>query len=122
MSGTHSAAAPISTACVQIFREHTGRGPTEAKTTIMCSNTVVVALGGVLTVAERNLVARGMHDQVRDVRDSLQKAMHDDLIAAVEQALDRQVMALMSDTEVHADLAIQVFTLAPVSHEEARPG
>ena len=88
----------------------------------MCSNTVVVALGGVLTVAERNLVARGMHDQVREVRDSLQKAMHDDLIAAVEQALDRQVMALMSDTEVHADLAIQVFTLAPVSHEEAQPG
>ena len=113
---TETAAGTISTACVRIFREHTGRGPTEAKTTIS-PNTVIVALGGALTTTERNLVTIGMDDLVVQVRDRLQTAMRDDLILAVEQALGRRVLALLSDTEVHADLAIQVFTLVPADRE-----
>ena len=48
MSDTETAGAAISRACVQILREYSGRGPTEAKTTIS-DGTVVVALGGALT-------------------------------------------------------------------------
>ena len=95
---------------MQILREYTGRGPTEAKTTIS-DGTVVVALGGPLTAPERNLLRLGGAEQVKDFRDGLQTAMRDDLIAAVELAVGQRVLALLSDTEVDADLAIQVFKL-----------
>ena len=114
MSLSKTPANAISTACVQIHREYTGRGPTEAKATIL-PDALVVALGGVLTTAERNLVSVGMSDQVRDIRDRLQTAMREDLVAAAEQALGRGVLALLSTTDVHRDLGIQVFTLAPAS-------
>jgi uncharacterized protein YbcI len=111
-SVTGQAAAAISTAGMRILREYTGRGPTQAKTTISRDH-VIVVLGGALTTAERNLVTHGMDDQVRQIRGKLQTAMRDDLIEAVEQALGRRVLAVLSDTEVHADLAVEVFTLAP---------
>ena len=88
----------------------------------MSPNTVIVALGGALTTTERNLVTIGMDDLVLQVRYSLQTAMRDDLILAVEQALGRRVLALLSDTEVHADLAIQVFTLVPADREMGARG
>ena len=97
---------------MQILREYSGRGPTQAKTSIS-DGTVVVALSGALTTLERNLVRLGGAEQARDFRDGLQMAMRDDLIAAVELAVGRRVLALLSDTEVDADLTIQVFKLAP---------
>jgi uncharacterized protein YbcI len=101
---------------VQTLREHTGRGPTAAKTTIS-QDAVLVVLGGALTTTERNLVTCGLDDQVRHVRERLQTSMRDDLIAGVEEALGRRVAVLLSDTDVHADLAIQVFTLVPVERD-----
>jgi uncharacterized protein YbcI len=47
--------AAISTAVVRVFSEHTGRGPTEARTTID-GETVVVILRDSMTKAERSLV------------------------------------------------------------------
>jgi uncharacterized protein YbcI len=114
LSTTETAASAISTACVQILREHAGRGPTATKT-IISQDAVIVLLGGALTITERNLVARGMDDQVRQVRDRLQMSMRHDLIAIVEETLGRRVAALLSDTDVHADVAVQVFTLVPRS-------
>ena len=114
MSLSTTPANAISTACVQIHREYTGRGPTEAKATIL-PDALLIALGGLLTTAERNLVLVGMAEEVRNIRDSLQTAMHEDLVAAVEQALGRGVLALLGTTDVHGDLGIQVFTLAPAS-------
>ena len=49
-------------------------------------------------------------------------AMRDDLIAAVELAVGRRVLALLSDTEVDADLAIQVFKLAPAESDATQSG
>ena len=97
---------------MQILREHAGRGPTAAKT-IISQDAVIVLLGGALTTTERNLVTRGMDDQVKQVRDRLQTSMRDDLVASVDEALGRRVAALLSDTDVHADLAVEVFTLVP---------
>jgi uncharacterized protein YbcI len=121
LSTTETAAAAISRASVQILREHAGRGPTAAKT-IISQDAVIVLLGGALTTTERNLVARGMDDQVRQVRDRLQMSMRHDLIAIVEEALGRRAAALLSDTDVHADVAIQVFTLVPVERDMGRGG
>ena len=75
-----------------------------------------------LTTPERNLVRLGGAEQVRDFRDGLQMAMRDDLIAAVELAVGRRVLALLSDTEVDADLAIQVFKLAPAESDATQSG
>ncbi len=83
---------------------------------------MIVLLGGALTTTERNLVARGMDDQIRQVRDRLQKSMRHDLIASVEEALGRRVAALLSDSDVRADVAIQVFTLAPVERDTGPGG
>jgi uncharacterized protein YbcI len=106
---------------VQVLREHAGRGPTAAKT-IISQDAVIVMLGGALTTTERNLVTRGMDDQVKQVRDRLQTSMRDDLIASVEEALGRRVAVLLSDTDVHADMAIQVFTLVPAERDTGPGG
>ena len=121
MSDTDTPGAVISRACVQILREYSGRGPTEAKTTIS-DGTVVVALSGAMTTLERNLVRLGGAEQVRDFRDGLQMAMRDDLIAAVELVVGRRVLALLSDTELDADLTIQVFKLAPAESDATQSG
>ena len=62
-------AAAISTAVVHVFSEHTGRGPTRARTTID-GTTVLVLLHDGMTKAERSLVDAGKHAEVLQLRRS----------------------------------------------------
>ncbi len=104
----------VSNAAVQVYRAHTGRGPTKAKTTID-HNLVVVELRETLTTGERNLVAAGEHDTVAEMRRAYGRLVHQPLIDAVEQLTGRDVLALLSDLHVDQDIAIEVFVLAPES-------
>jgi uncharacterized protein YbcI len=99
---------------VQLLREYTGRGPTKARTTIN-TDSVMVILGDTLTKAERALVANGKADRVTQLRHDFQLVMRDDLVAAVEGALDRKVIAFMSANHIDPDLAAEVFVLEPES-------
>lgn len=109
---TGSVAAAISTAAVRLLNEYTGRGPTKAKTTIT-RDLVVVLLADTLTKAERTLVSKDGQELVLELRHRFQEAMRDDLIAAVESATGRKVIAFMSDNHVEPDMAAEVFVLEP---------
>jgi uncharacterized protein YbcI len=105
-------AAEISAAAVQLLREYTGRGPTKSRTTID-RDSVMIMLGDTLTKGERKLVERGMAERVLALRHDYQTAMRDELVHAVEETLERNVIAFMSQNHVDPDLAVEVFLLEP---------
>ena len=104
--------ATISRAIVRVHRDYLGRGPTKARTSIR-DNTVVVLMEDTLTKAERSLVADGKQDEVLQTRHSFQMTMRSDMVAAVEDATGRGVIAFMSDNHVEPDLACEIFVLEP---------
>jgi uncharacterized protein YbcI len=105
-------AADISTAVVHVFSEHTGRGPTKARTTID-GETVVVILQDGMTKAERSLVEAGREAEVLHLRRTFQETMRVDLIAAVERLTTSSVAVFMSANHVGPDTAAEIFLLRP---------
>ena len=108
------ASAQISNRAVQVLREYTGRGPTQARTTIN-HDSVLIVLGDILTKGEKTLAEKGKAERVLDVRHDYQLVMRDDLIDVVERTLDRKVIAFMSDNHLDPDLAVEVFILEPAA-------
>jgi uncharacterized protein YbcI len=105
--------AAISNAVVGLLRDFTGRGPTQARTTIG-SDTIVVTLRDSLTKAERTLAGRGQSLEVLAMRRAFQDTMRVDLIAAVERLTHRQVEAFLSDNLHEPDVAVEIFLLVPL--------
>jgi uncharacterized protein YbcI len=103
-------AAAISTAVVHVFSEHTGRGPTRARTTID-GETVVVILQNSMTKAEHSLVEAGKDAEVLRLRRNFQETMRTDLVAAVERLTAATVQAFMSANHIAPDAAAEVFLL-----------
>jgi uncharacterized protein YbcI len=103
-------AAAISTAVVHVFSEHTGRGPTRARTTID-GEVVVVILQDSMTKAERSLVEAGKEAEVLHLRRSFQETMRIDLVAAVERLTARDVRVFMSANHIAPDTAAEIFLL-----------
>jgi uncharacterized protein YbcI len=111
-----STASRISNAAVHLLSEYTGRGPTKAKT-VISRDLVVILLQETLTKAERSLAASGDHTFVLDMRRRFQEAMRDDLVAAVEVAMERKVLVFMSTNSVDPDMAAEVFVLEPLADD-----
>jgi uncharacterized protein YbcI len=109
--------AAISNALVRIQREYLGRGPTKARA-LMRDNVIVVLMQDTLTKAERSLVADGRQEDVLRVRQSFQRTMRADIVAAVEELTGRTVLAFMSDTHIDPDLACEVIVLEPDDGDE----
>jgi uncharacterized protein YbcI len=103
-------AAAISTGVVHVFSEHTGRGPTKARTTID-GTTIVVILQDGMTKAERSLVDAGKGAEVLQLRRSFQETMSTDLIAVVERLTASSVNAFMSANHIAPDTAAEIFLL-----------
>jgi uncharacterized protein YbcI len=110
----NSPAAKIATSAVQMLHDHTGRGPTKARTVIN-EDLVTIVLADTLTKGERTLVANGKKDRVLQVRHDYQLVMRDSLVELVEGELDRKVIAFMSQNHIDPDLAVEVFVLEPVA-------
>jgi len=110
---THSVSAEISSGAVQLLREHTGRGPTKART-VISKDTVAIVLGETLTKGERNFVAKGERQHVLNTRDLLQQSMRDDWIQLVEGLSGRTVEAFLSDDHIDPDCAVEFFVLQPL--------
>jgi uncharacterized protein YbcI len=110
--GSLSVNSRICDAAVRLLREYTGRGPTKAKATIN-GDSVMILLGDTLTRGERRLAATGKGDRVLQLRHDYQLTMGDELIAAVEGAVGRKVIAFMSQNHIDPDLAVEVFILQP---------
>ena len=104
--------AAISETVVRLLAEHTGRGPTKARTTID-RDLIVVVLQNSLTPGERFLADRNRGEQVLDMRRAYQDAIREDCIAAIEDLTSRTVTAFMSANHIDPDLAAEVFVLQP---------
>ena|SRR5436309_2083221 len=100
----------IASRIVQLQSEYYGRGPTRAKT-YMLDDLVVVVLEETFTRAERTLVGRGETGAIQQIRRRFQQQMADEFKAIVEQATGRTVRAFMSETNLEADVAVEIFLL-----------
>jgi uncharacterized protein YbcI len=107
-----SIASAISSAVVQLMREHTGRGPTRARTYIN-EDLITVVLQDTLTMGERSLVRDGEVDLVLASRKAFQRAMSREMIAAVEKHSRRTVLAFLGDNHIEPDVAVESFVLVP---------
>jgi uncharacterized protein YbcI len=110
--GASHLTAAISNALVRIQHAYLGRGPSRVRTLIR-EDTVLVLMQDTLTRAERSLVAAGKDDEVLRVRDSLQRTMRSEIVAAVEALTGRPVLAFMSANHIDPDLACEVIVLQP---------
>jgi uncharacterized protein YbcI len=104
----------ISNAMVRLYKEAFGRGPTKARAQFAGPDLLVVTLEASLTVTERNLVAMGEHQRLREARLFFQHALEDQFRTIVEQALGRRTLAFISGIDTRRDVAVEVFTLEPV--------
>jgi uncharacterized protein YbcI len=111
-------AAAISNTVVKALARTTGRGPTNARTTLG-ENGVFVILQDSLTHGERTLTDAGEGAAVLDLRRRWQRVMQADLSREIEQLTGRKVIGFMSDNHIDPDIAVEVFVLeprAPASH------
>jgi uncharacterized protein YbcI len=106
-------AAAISNVVVQGLARTTGRGPTQAKTTLG-ENGVFVVLQDTLTVGERSLSDSGQGGAVLDLRRRWQDVMSGPMIVEIEKLTGRKVIGFMSDNHIDPDLAVEVFVLEPL--------
>ena len=95
---------------VGLFSEHTGRGPTRARTTID-GELIVVLLHDSMTHAEKTLVRDGRSAEVLQMRRTFQETMRPSLVAAVEGLTDRTVVSFMSANDVDPDAAAEIFVM-----------
>lgn len=105
-----NARAEIATAIVRLQSEYYGKGPTKAKTHIS-DDLVVVVLEETFTKAERTLIDRGEVQSIQEIRRRFQQAMADEFTSIVEQATGRVVRAFLSETNLEADVSVEVFLL-----------
>jgi uncharacterized protein YbcI len=112
-------ALAISTAVVRELASTTGRGPTQAKTTLG-DNAVFVVLQDTLTRGERNLVDAGESEAVLDLRRRWQKVMRGSCSRRIEDLTGRKVVGFMSDNHIDPDIAVEVFILQALARDNAR--
>lgn len=108
-----SSASLISNLVVRLTREHTGRGPTAART-YLDEDLVTVMLTQTFTKGEQSLIDDGHESHVLAMRKALQDTMRPDLVAGVEAIVGRPVIAFMSANNAGPDLAIETFVLEPL--------
>jgi len=101
------------TRLVRLYKQAFGPGPTKARAQFAGPETLVVILECSLTVAERNRVAMGEHQRLREARLFFQYALEDQFRAIVGQALGRRTLAFVSGIDTQRDVAMEVFTLEP---------
>jgi uncharacterized protein YbcI len=105
-------AVTVSNRMVQLLSRYTGRGPTRTRA-VVNTNVAVVCFQDTLTKGELNLVEAGEAEAVHVMRRTFHDIMREEAVAAVEEVLEREVMAFMSDVDVSANCATMVFMLTP---------
>lgn len=108
----------ISNAMVRLHKQAFGRGPTKASAQLAGADILVVLLADTMTVAERNLLALGEDERLRDHRLFIDHSLEDEMRSLVERILDRRTVAFVPGFDAHRDIAAVIFTLEP-SPEDA---
>lgn len=96
----------------KLIADFTGRGAQRSRA-FLHQDLVVCVLEDGATNAEKNLVAAGKADLVRQGRDALQHAMAPQLIAVVERLTLRTVRSFLSGTDHAGATSIEAFVLEP---------
>ena len=105
----------VSNEMVRIYKEHFGRGPTRVRSDWAGSDALLCTLEDSLTPAERNLVAMGEHQRLRDTRMFFQYATVDEFVGAIEQITGRRVRAFVSGIDAEKDVSAELFYLEPAA-------
>jgi uncharacterized protein YbcI len=109
----------IANEMVQLFKEQFGRGPTAARAAWAGPDVITVVLEQTLTPAERNLVAMGAHERLRETRMFFQYASVREFCEPVERLTGRRVRASISGLDTEADgLATETFVLHPEGSDQ----
>lgn len=111
-----NASSPLLAICnatAALYKQAFGRGPTKVHAHYAGPNTIVVLLEQTLTPAERNLVALGEQDRLRESRLIVQRALEGRLRDTVEGTLGRHTIALMSAIDIDRDVCAEILTLEP---------
>jgi uncharacterized protein YbcI len=104
----------LTNAMVRLYKELFGRGPTKARTNYAGPDTLISTIENSLTPAERNMVALGEHQRLRDVRMFFQHASDKEFVGTVEEITGRKVRAFVSGIDTGQDVSCEVFYLEPV--------
>jgi uncharacterized protein YbcI len=105
--------AAIANEIGKLVADFTGRGATKTRAFVY-QDVVVCLLENGATKAEVNLVAAGRGELVRQQRDALQRAMEQELVAAVERLTGRTVRTFLSGTSTQAESSSELFVLEPL--------
>jgi uncharacterized protein YbcI len=98
---------------VRLYKEQFGRGPTKAHATFATPDLLICTLEQSMTPAERNLVAMGEHQALRDTRMLFQHASDKEFVTIVEKITGRKVRAFVSGIDTHEDVSSELFYLEP---------
>jgi uncharacterized protein YbcI len=109
----------VTNAMVRIYKELLGRGPTKARSSYAGPDALIATLDNSRTAAERNMIALGEHQRVRQTRTLFQHASARNFVEPVEQITGRRVRAFVSGTDTHQDVSSQVFYFEPVASPES---
>jgi uncharacterized protein YbcI len=115
---TGSRSSAISNLTIRLLSKYTGRGPNKVRT-YFNDDMVTIVLRDMLTKAEATLRDNGQADLVLATRHRFQELMSEELIAGIEDILQREVVAFMSANNVNPDLAVETFILAPLPDADA---
>jgi uncharacterized protein YbcI len=102
--------AAITRELVRIHTAAIGRGPRKSYS-FHSGDTLVTVMLGVLTRAEQTLVSYDEGESVLAMRRLSQRAMSEEMKAAVARLTGHKVLAFMSDNHLDPDMAVQVFVL-----------
>jgi uncharacterized protein YbcI len=104
----------LTNAMVRLYKELFGRGPTKARTNYAGPDTVVATIENSLTPAERNMIALGEDQRVREIRMFFQHASDAEFTGTVEEITGRKVRAFVSGMDTDEDVSTEVFYLEPI--------
>ncbi len=108
----------VSTTIVRLFKSQFGRGPTSARSYWAGPDALMCILEDTLTPAERNLVAMGEHQRLRDTRLFFQYASVEEFCRPVEQITGRTIRAFHSSTDTEAGgQSVEVFVMHPEGYD-----
>jgi uncharacterized protein YbcI len=106
--------AAITRELVRIHTAAIGRGPRKSYS-FHNGDTLITVMHEVLTRAEQTLIAHGEGKAVLAMRRLSQRAMAEEMRAAVARLTGRGVLATMSDNHLDPDMAVQIFVLEPAA-------
>ena len=110
--------AEVSNAMVGLYKDQFGLGPTKARTSFAGPDVLLCTLEETFTPAERNLVAMGEEQRLRDTRIYFQYATETVFRETVEQLTGRKVRGFISGVDVRQDISAELFYLEPQAPPE----